>query len=286
MDDLSGETSTPARPFGWRSLFVCITILGAAGYLAFRGRSYVRKLLIAMVAPTALFGLGICLVLVLVLLRRRRVATALLACAAGGYMVLGNDVVASRLMATLEDEYYQVDPYQLQPMDVVIVLGGGTGSRRNGVAVIGCSGDRVMLAARLYHLGKASRLITTGSADPSVRKTANAADETARIFRDLGIPAGHIEVVHGTRTSEEIPNLKRHLANAGDQRIGLITSAWHLPRAMRLAKRHDLEVIPVPADFWTDSKPGPLLYRFLPTVNAFDKTHRATVEYLAMMLGR
>ena len=35
----------------------------------------------------------------------------------------------------------------------------------------------------------------------------------------------------------------------GSQRVGLITSAWHMPRALRLARANGLNPIPVPADF-------------------------------------
>ena len=49
-------------------------------------------------------------------------------------------------------------------------------------------------------------------------------------------------------------NLKHWIAqqvDAGNDpgRVGLISSAWHLPRVQRLANKHELNVSPMPANF-------------------------------------
>ena len=67
--------------------------------------------------------------------------------------------------------------------------------------------------------------------------------------------------------------------------IGLITSGYHLPRAMRLAKTHGLDFDPLPAD-----TRGPAGRRGLgsvvPTVSAGDSIAQIAKEWLAWLIGR
>ena len=68
-------------------------------------------------------------------------------------------------------------------------------------------------------------------------------------------------------------------------RVGIVTSAWHLPRAIRLANSVGIKAEPVPADFSNSQfKPGPSLL-----IPASDHVHQVTQclkEHMARMFGR
>ena len=58
--------------------------------------------------------------------------------------------------------------------------------------------------------------------------------------RELGIPDSAIVMGRGANTGEELQNAKRYLTDADASRVGLLTSAWHMPRALRHAERNGL----------------------------------------------
>ena len=74
-------------------------------------------------------------------------------------------------------------------------------------------------------------------------------DETRMIWKELGIPESSIVMLPGENTEEEMQSLKKLVAERGWRRVGLVTSAWHLPRALNLAQRRGLQLTPLPADF-------------------------------------
>ena len=64
---------------------------------------------------------------------------------------------------------------------------------------------------------------------------------------ELGFPRERIVEIDTARdTAEEIDAIR---LLAGDERVALVTSAWHLPRAMKLAAAARLDAFPCPADY-------------------------------------
>jgi len=69
------------------------------------------------------------------------------------------------------------------------------------------------------------------------------------------------------------------------KRLGLVTSAAHMSRALRLARDNDLSLLPLPADFkstWPEFQPA----RLIPSGSGLYRTERATKELLARVVGR
>ena len=110
------------------------------------------------------------------------------------------------------------------------------------------------------------------------------------MLRQLGVGDEDIIEVGGINTAEEL----RHLADErlDGQRVGLITSAWHMQRALRQARAQGLELEPVPADFLTPvqqtQSPGPaqILLLLLPNSGTLNTTGAALKEYLAILVRR
>lgn len=205
------------------------------------------------------------------------------------YSVIGNVWVGTWLLRTLETPYVNLRPLDGPRYDVLVVLGGGTNIGAHGVVQLGpSSGDRVMLAARLYHRGLAGKIVCTGTelAGGSARHAIGPGEETRSILFDLGIPLSAIQSGEGRNTFEEIQYLRRILPTFGENaRVGLLTSAWHLRRAMRLANDAGLHVEPVPSDFGSARYPYHLIYLF-PNPDGFRMVQCALKEYLARIVAR
>lgn len=177
-------------------------------------------------------------------------------------------------------------PAEEPPLDMLVVLGGGThqGPER---AQAGFAGDRVVYAAELFHQGHTKRLITTGESLEAIGgERSSPSQQTIEIWTSLGIPRDAIDVLSGRNTYEEIEDLKAKFSDLEEQRVGLLTSAWHLPRAMRLARAQELGfLIPVAADYQTSSEP-PTFLNYLPSSGALEQLARCQHEWLAWLVNR
>ncbi len=204
---------------------------------------------------------------------------------------LGNYFVATWLAHSLEDPYVEIRPLDQQPFDYVIVLGGGASQGANERHQGNGSGDRLILAAQLYHAGVAQNLICTGKRIASMNASSfDASEQSQDILIRLAVPESAIEIHGGRTTSEEMKTLGERFSNSG-QRVGLVTSAWHLRRAMRLAKRNNLLPQPLPANFITgpasrELTPGEIIQSLIPQSGNMATVAKVAKEYLAMLVGR
>ncbi len=169
--------------------------------------------------------------------------------------------------------------------DAVILLGGGTGTRPGGLPELAFSGDRVFLAAQMYHAGQTKHIICTGTRIEQLdRSGANPGESAMELLQRVGVPGTCLTYVEGRTTAEEM----RHLADivSGDGRVGLITSAWHMRRAERLARARGLSVLPLPADFRSPVDMTPNLLDWIPDSNSAESVRLACKEWLAYWVGR
>ena len=207
------------------------------------------------------------------------------------FTISGNGFVSDRLADALESEYLHIDPMQEAPLDVVIVLGGGGGPGANGRQQGNSSGDRLILAAQLYHQKIAKKFICTGQRIASMNSSGvDPAVASRDILLNLGVPDSAIEMMGGRNTSEEMRELAGRSRDS-KARIGLLTSAWHLPRAMRLANRNGLQPIPLPADFRSGPRSngfttGQIVESMLPNGSVLGSNWSLAKEFLGMLLGR
>ncbi|MCA9192129.1 MAG: YdcF family protein [Planctomycetales bacterium] len=203
------------------------------------------------------------------------------------FYALSTAPLKGTILFWLEHQQIVFDTQQDEPLDVLVVLGGGT-SQGPDRAQTGPAGDRVVYAAELYKLGKTKLLATTGQAYESLLGTRRSpSEQTEEIWKKLGIPDGAIQQIEGINTYQELQSIQKQMAAAWQgKRIGLLTSAWHLPRAMRLAQAANLQgLIPVAADY--RSVGSKMVARdFVPNVDALFDLALCQHELMAFFLGR
>jgi len=202
------------------------------------------------------------------------------------YTALGNAWLAGLAMRGLEGRYRTIDPAAAEPMEAIAVLGGGTGLAEDGTPQLGYNGDRLLVGARMFHLGKTPLLVTTGSSIPELHRERDLSAETSAIWRHMGIPETAILTVpEPVNTSEEIAELAELIKEHGWKRVGLVTSAWHMPRAMALARALDIEPVPLPADRG-GSIPEATPLHLIPRGEHMETFHRISWELLGRLVGR
>ena len=264
-----------------------VLVVVAASWVATSEPYDLRKLAGACAMPAGLVWLG----LLALAVRLRRGASARLAAAAWllwiGFTLAGNVWVAHFLTGWLERDFSAIDPMQLSGFDAILVLGGGIAVHDHGQLCLSEAGDRVMLAARLYHAGKTDTLVTSGPFIPRAPEHASTVPAmTSLAWQDVGVAAEDVVLVEGPRsTTEEVEALAPLVASRSWQRVGLLTSAYHLPRALALCRRHGLTVTPIPANFLsTGLEPRPM--HVVPQSEGFRAVQKVCWEVLGRAVGR
>jgi len=254
---------------------------------------FVSKLL-----PALLYPLGLACFLVLfgmISTRRRSWASAALT---GALLLLwlgGSRWVALSLVRSLESRYPSVSDSASAP--AIVVLGGGmlpaVPPRPN--AQLGMVGDRLLQAARLYLGGKAQRVVVSGGHLGWSRERSPESTDMAEILALWGVPRTAIlEETQSRNTYENAVETRRLLAPEGINRVLLVTSAIHMPRAVALFRCAGFEVVPAPADFlvadgdlygFGDGSLEGVLLALVPDAESLEYTTRALKEYLGLLVS-
>jgi uncharacterized SAM-binding protein YcdF (DUF218 family) len=278
----------PNRSLGdwFHAAFLCSSLFVAIPAIAsfvISGRSSLEKVLTQMAQP--LFA--ICFFLFscsLVLARRDEKGTSrLLFFAALLLWAVCTPYCGQWLVRRWESQTTSVAIEEMKPFDVIVVLGGGSGTRPTGDPQLNGAGDRVGFAARMYHLGLTKKLVTTGE----VLQLKGTSVQTKRMWIELGIPADAIETIGGENTYSEMLELSRKPEWLEGKRCGLVTSAMHMPRALGLAERAGLRLEPIAVDFESGPATHPLtIGSFLPSTGTAGVLGNLFKEWIAMRLGR
>ncbi|WP_017297606.1 YdcF family protein [Nodosilinea nodulosa] len=212
-------------------------------------------LFLSKLLPQLLYPLGlVCVLLIaaLVLLKRRpRWAARAIALALALLLVSSNNWVAARVIRSLEWRYQ--DTTNLPKAEAIVVLGGAIRPQlppRPWIEVAE-EGDRVIHGARLYLAGKAPLLVLSGGRITwGQGKSRSEAEDMAELARALGVPASAILLEpDALNTIENATKTKALLADRGIERILLVTSAMHMPRALAIFKKQGFAAIPASTDF-------------------------------------
>lgn len=200
------------------------------------------------------------------------------------YTLTGNAWLGGWLLDRLESPYISMS----QPagrFDVICVLGGGSSARPDGGPQLGPAGDRLIVPARMFLAGKAGHLVASGLNVTDSGGTRSLADDTAALWRDLGIPDKSITRLTTPRTTkEEIRAYKELIAARTWHKVGVCSSAWHLRRVERICRSEGIHLTPVPADFLSAKVPWNPLYA-VPQARGFQNVQKALWEYLGAATG-
>lgn len=200
------------------------------------------------------------------------------------YTVAGNAWAGAWLLARLEAPYATM-AHPSEPFDAICVLGGGSSATPNGNAQLGPAGDRLIVPARLFLSGKVRHLVASGLSVTDIRGSRSLADDTAAVWRDLGIPETAITRLSEPRTTaEEIRAYQKLIAANSWRRVGVCSSAWHLRRVEKICRSEGVQMIPVPADFLSSPLPWTPMYA-VPQGRGFQNVQKALWEYLGGITG-
>lgn len=192
--------------------------------------------------------------------------------AAGAIIVL---VLAYVLIAPGFAPKWVLDPletqYKLRPdllqVDGIIVLGGGeiaNLSGETGIVHLNDAGDRMTTALALANAFPEAKLLFSGGSGRAFGVKFSGGDAAARLFEQLGIARSRINIEGASRnTAENARLLAQEIAPSQEQRWVLVTSAFHMWRAMgSFCAAGWRNITPFPTDYRTLYASWPPFWRF------------------------
>ncbi|MCH8466820.1 MAG: YdcF family protein [Roseinatronobacter sp.] len=170
--------------------------------------------------------------------RRQRAALRLSLASFATLLVLGIVPLGDLMLAPIERSY-PLTP-ELQEVHGIIVLGGGEdlrASARWGAVQLGQGAERYTATLALARAYPEARIVFTGGSG-ALRDARGAplteADLAARFFADQGLDAERLILERRARNTAENARFSHALAGAAPEETWvLVTSAFHMPRAMR-----------------------------------------------------
>jgi uncharacterized SAM-binding protein YcdF (DUF218 family) len=227
---------------------------------------WLKKFVSLWLMPLPFCLLGIAVGLVFMLRgRRARLGRTLVIAATVLLALFSNSLVSKWLMRPLQAQYPAIPefvrgaplPAGLAACKFVVVLGSGNGyspgvSANNLLSSSGIS--RLAEGVRILQALPEAKLVVSGPGD-GIRLTH--ATVLARSAMALGVAPERILYIDRARDTEDEAQFTQRLV--GGAPVALVTSAWHLPRAMALFRDAGLSPLPCPADFRAHTN-DPLTY--------------------------
>ncbi len=242
-----------------------------------------KVLLLLLLPPSSIIvvvGLGLVVRRKFLLAGRLMIVTGLLVLYA-----LSIQPVSEAVIAPLEEGYPPLERGGVEA-DAIVVLSGGLidlAWLAQPVEPSDTSLRRLAYAVSLYRRLRIPLVIAGGSGDPS-RPGLSEGKAMANSAVLLGVPRGDMAVEDSSRnTLENAVNIKGILGEGG--RIVLVTSAYHMERAVMVFEREGFDVIPAPCDFRREKR-SLSFYSFIPTIQELGDSSTAIAEYLSRIWYR
>jgi uncharacterized SAM-binding protein YcdF (DUF218 family) len=249
---------------------------------------YLTKILPLFVYPVSLTLLLAGFAGLFWLLRWRRLAGASGVLAVLVLWVSATPAVGEFLYGALERQHPPVALAATPTADAIIVLGGAVGQPLPPRLApdLNAAADRVLHAARLYHAGKAPRLIIAGGHLPWGRVVRPEAELIADLLVEWGVPRAALLLdTTSANTAENAANAGALMREHGLRTALLVTSAGHLPRALALFRAAGIDAIPSATDLRVVGERRGTVFQWLPDVGALELTTLALKEWLGMQFA-
>ncbi|MBF9197862.1 ElyC/SanA/YdcF family protein [Microvirga terrestris] len=216
---------------------------------------YVSKIAWFFTTPSNLLISLILLGLILSLFKRmRRLGIGLSLAFTLATVALGLLPIATYVLLPLEERFpaFHDDG---RPVDGIILLGGAveaSDSKALGSIVANEAAERVLDTIQLAHRYPKARILISSGAGTVFRDGATEAPIIADYFKTIGIDPARILIEDRSRTTAENAAYSQELVKPREgERWLLVTSAWHMPRAVGVFEKAAFPVTPYPVDFRT-----------------------------------
>jgi uncharacterized SAM-binding protein YcdF (DUF218 family) len=213
----------------------------------------ISKVFWVVAEPDNFFVLLLCLGVVLVWRGRRR-GRWLVGLAAGFFFAVMVLPLDDWLMVPLENRFPAV-AVSAAPVDGVIVLGGGLDpglSAARGQYIMSDAASRLVYFQLLARAHPGAKLVFTGGSGDLLDQEHREAPFARGLLREMGLDPGRVVFEGASRNTFENALFSKELAKpAPGERWLLVTSAYHMPRAVAVFRAVGWDVLAFPVGYRT-----------------------------------
>jgi uncharacterized SAM-binding protein YcdF (DUF218 family) len=254
-------------------------------------------LLASKLIPQLIYPIGMVfflLVFAIFIKGRPRIQSGVLWVTLGVFVIASNGLVAKALIRSLENQYEPLG--EGVSADLIVVLAGGEEPLNppRSIPEINGAGDRYIYALQLYQQQTAPRVLVSGGGISWMDNEGSRAVQIASLLALIGLPEEDLIIEGRSRnTYENARESNKLVQEHGYSQIVLVTSAYHMPRAVGVFEEQGLSVIPAPVDYQVTEQDRFInpdqswQNRFLdlfPSLEAMGLTTRAMREYIGIWI--
>ena len=187
--------------------------------------------------------------------RRPRAARRVLLAATLLLVLLGARPLPDALLGWLEAQTPEPAPdADLRSYAGLVVLGGamepGRISAQHTQPLLNGSAERMTMAYALWRRNPALQIVFTGGEGEWLGSGPSEAARAEGFFASMGVPAAKLTLESRSQNTYENARFTRELPGLDAQKPWLlVTSAWHMPRALAVFQKAGWNVQPYPVDY-------------------------------------
>ena len=224
---------------------------------------------------------------VLVFSRFRKAGRAMLLTGALGLLLAGLSPLPNMLMLALESRFPVPDLDALGAVDGIIVLGGATTApvaTARGVVALNEAAERLAVVPGLARRLPAIPIILSGGSGQLILETDPEAIEMGDLLISMGVDPDRMVLETDSRnTAENATETLRRIEPRSGSRYLLITSGFHMPRAVGAFRQAGWTgIVPYPVDFRTRGAVD-VLRPMVSIGSGLKRTDTAVREYIGLV---
>nr|WP_205520949.1 YdcF family protein [Propylenella binzhouense] len=239
--------------------------------------------------PSNAIAIAIALGLLLCFLGRRRAGLGLALAGTAALFACGLGPVGNLLILPLEERFPQ--PQLAESPDGIVVLGGAitdvVGGLRGGTLELNEAGDRILALIALAHRFPEAKIVFSGGSGALIdRAPVPEADLLAARKDELGLGDRAILIENRSRNTAQNALYSRAIAEPrpGETWL-LVTSAYHMPRAVGAFRAAGFPVVAYPVDYRTGG-PSDVFRPFARIGEGLQRTDIAFREWVGLAAYR
>lgn len=218
---------------------------------------YLSKLIWLVISPDSLLLILIISCLILLYRNRQKQAKILLSIVSSAFIILALFPIGEWLLYPLESRF-QNNPQLPDKVDGIIVLSGAEDAELShiwGQVELGAAAERDLSFLFLAKRYPKAKLVFTGGTGSLTKQEYKGADVAKTLFEQQGFDTQRILFERKSRnTFENVIYTKKIIKPVNNEKWIVITTSWHMPRAVGIFCESSWPVIPYPVDHQTNKE--------------------------------
>lgn len=246
---------------------------------------YLVKFLYGLVIPPGIFVLALIILSVYFYNRNKKAFIPIFVLTILFYLC-NIPIVSYAFMRGVESMY--IPPKTIPNADVIISLGAGATKDTPNIGgkgnVYGNSSSRIMLSSILYRKIKKPIIVSGGKV---FKSSGSEGDIGKRTLIELGVPKGKIfSENRSLNTTQNAKYSVEIMKKNGLKKAILVTSAFHMARAVKQFKKYGIDVIPYPTDYQVNIHYEFSIEDFYPDGDSMSRLSCALKEYIGILMSK